>query len=297
MSAISRKQSFSDRSFGFGVQVLIVLFSLFCLIPFWLVFIDSFAAEISFSVSGYQLWPSEFSLAAYRYLLAGDQIFRSYRTTILVTVIGTTLSVLVTAMFAYVLASPKVKYRGILSFLTYFTMIFGAGLVGFYLLVANWLHLKDSIWALILPYLLNPFYAFILVSFYRTLPYEINESATIDGARDIKIFFSIILPITTPAIATITLFYALQYWNDWYLSLLFIDDYKLHPLQMMIRQLISALNVASYVSGSNTSYQVAAPTGVIQMATVCLTIGPVILVYPFVQKYFVSGLTVGAIKG
>ena len=130
----------------------------------------------------------------------------------------------VTAMFAYVMASAKFKHRSILSFLTYFTMVFGAGLVGFYMLIANWLHLKDSIWALILPYLLNPFYAFILVSFYRTLPVEINESATIDGAREFRIFFNIILPITTPAIATITLFYVLQFWNDWWLSLLFIDD-------------------------------------------------------------------------
>ncbi|OPH46738.1 sugar ABC transporter permease [Paenibacillus ferrarius] len=279
------------------MNLIVFLFALFCFVPFWLVFIDSFASEASFMAHGYQLLPSALTLDAYKFILQGDQIFRSYRVSILVTVLGTALSVIITAMYAYVIANRKVKYRNILSFLTYFTMVFGAGLVGFYILIANWLHLKDSVWALILPYLLNPFYAFILVSFYRTLPYEINESATIDGAREIRIFFKIILPITAPAIATITLFYALQYWNDWWLSLLFIDNYKLHPLQMMIRQLISNLNVSSYVSGSSTSYSVSAPTNVVQMATVCLTIGPIVLVYPFVQKYFVSGLTVGAIKG
>ncbi|OCT12749.1 sugar ABC transporter permease [Paenibacillus pectinilyticus] len=279
------------------MNLIVLLFALFCFLPFWLVFIGSFASEASFMKHGYQLLPSSLTLDAYKFILQGDQIFRSYRVSILVTVIGTALSVIITAMYAYVIANRKVKYRNILSFLTYFTMVFGAGLVGFYILIANWLHLKDSVWALILPYLLNPFYAFILVSFYRTLPYEINESATIDGAREIRIFFKIILPITAPAIATITLFYALQYWNDWWLSLLFIDNYKLHPLQMMIRQLISNLNVSSYVSGSSTAYTVSAPTNVVQMATVCLTIGPIVLVYPFVQKYFVSGLTVGAIKG
>ncbi|WP_436239509.1 carbohydrate ABC transporter permease [Paenibacillus sp. LjRoot153] len=279
------------------MNLIVLLFALFCFVPFWLVFIDSFASEASFMAHGYQLLPSALTLDAYKFILQGDQIFRSYRVSILVTVLGTALSVIITAMYAYVIANRKFKYRNILSFLTYFTMVFGAGLVGFYILIANWLHLKDSVWALILPYLLNPFYAFILVSFYRTLPYEINESATIDGAREIRIFFKIILPITAPAIATITLFYALQYWNDWWLSLLFIDNYKLHPLQMMIRQLISNLNVSSYVSGSSTSYTVSAPTNVVQMATVCLTIGPIVLVYPFVQKYFVSGLTVGAIKG
>ncbi|CAN7381180.1 carbohydrate ABC transporter permease [Paenibacillus sp. LjRoot153] len=292
-----KNRSLGEKTFGLGMNLIVLLFALFCFVPFWLVFIDSFASEASFMAHGYQLLPSALTLDAYKFILQGDQIFRSYRVSILVTVLGTALSVIITAMYAYVIANRKFKYRNILSFLTYFTMVFGAGLVGFYILIANWLHLKDSVWALILPYLLNPFYAFILVSFYRTLPYEINESATIDGAREIRIFFKIILPITAPAIATITLFYALQYWNDWWLSLLFIDNYKLHPLQMMIRQLISNLNVSSYVSGSSTSYTVSAPTNVVQMATVCLTIGPIVLVYPFVQKYFVSGLTVGAIKG
>ncbi|TVY04175.1 carbohydrate ABC transporter permease [Cohnella terricola] len=295
--SIRKNRSNGERVFVFGVYSIVILFSLCCLIPFWYVFIDSFATDSSFGVHGYQLWPSEFSLDAYRYLLRGDQIFRSYLITIIVAAVGTALAVLITSTFAYVLANKKMKYRRILSFLTYFTMIFGSGLVGFYILIANWLDLKDSIWSLILPYLLNPFYAFILVSFYKTLPAEINESATIDGAREFRIFFSIIFPITVPAIATITLFYVLQYWNDWWLSLLFIDNSKLHPLQMMIRQLISNLNVSSYVSGSNTAYNVSVPTSIIQMATVCLTIGPIIFAYPFVQRYFVNGLTVGAVKG
>jgi len=272
-------------------------FALFCFIPFWIVFINSFADESILQTAGYQLLPGKFSLDAYEFLLSGKQVFRSYGITILVTIAGTTLGVLVTAAYAYTLSHRKVKYRNILSFLTFLTMLFGAGLVGFYMLIANWLHLKDSLWALILPYLLNPFYAFILVSYYRTLPYELNEAATVDGANDLYIFFRMIWPISLPAIATVSLFYALQYWNDWYLSLLFIDNYKMLPLQMMIRQLMSNLNVMAYVSGSQTQYNVVVPTYGMQLAIVCVTIGPIVFVYPFIQRFFIKGLTLGSVKG
>ncbi|CAH0121795.1 MULTISPECIES: carbohydrate ABC transporter permease [unclassified Paenibacillus] len=289
--------NFLDKCFTWFIYGFIVLFTLICFIPFWMIIIGSFASESSIQTNGYQLFPSEFSLYSYEYLLAGKQVFTSYGVTLIVTIAGTALAVLITAMYAYVLAHPKVKYRKIMAFLTYFTMIFGAGLVGFYILISSWLGLKDSIWSLILPYLLNPFFAFILVSFYRTIPYELNEAATVDGANDIYIFFKIIWPVAVPAIATTSLFYALQYWNDWYLALLFIDDHTLHPLQIMIRQLISNINAQAYVAGSNTVYSTPIPSRGVQLATVCLTIGPIILFYPFIQKYFVKGLTVGAVKG
>ena len=286
-----------ERIFVGFVYVFLTLFALICFIPFWIVLINSFANEALIQSSGYQLFPTSFSLDAYAMLLSGNQVFRSYGVTLFVTTTGTVLGVLLTASFAYVLSHPKVKYRHVLSFLTFFTMLFGAGLVGFYILIANWLGLKDSIWALILPYLLNPFYAFILVSYYRSLPYELNEAATVDGANDIHIFFRVIWPISLPVIATVALFYALQYWNDWYLSLLFIDNYKLHPLQMMIRQLMSNLNAMSYVGGSQTDYNIVVPTYGMQLAIVCVTIGPIVFVYPFVQKYFIKGMTLGSVKG
>ncbi|MFD0620197.1 carbohydrate ABC transporter permease [Paenibacillus sp. GCM10027629] len=286
-----------ERFFLGFVYVLLTVFALICFIPFWIVLINSFANETVIQTSGYQLFPTSFSLDAYAMLLSGNQVFRSYGVTLFVTTTGTVLGVLLTASFAYVLSHPKVKYRHVLSFLTFFTMLFGAGLVGFYMLIANWLGLKDSLWALILPYLLNPFYAFILVSYYRSLPYELNEAATVDGANDIHIFFRVIWPISLPVIATVALFYALQYWNDWYLSLLFIDNYKLHPLQMMIRQLMSNLNAMSYVGGSQTDYNIMIPTYGMQLAIVCITIGPIVFVYPFVQKYFIKGMTLGSVKG
>src|SRR5690606_9785173 len=158
-----------DRLFSLIIYGAVFFFTLICLVPFWLVFIGSFSTENAFRQQGYSLWPSEFSLDAYRYILSGKQIFNSYFVTIAVTTVGTLLAVLLTASFAYVLANRKVKYRNAMAFFTYFTMIFGSGLVGFYLLIASWLDLKDSFWALVLPYLLNPFYAFIFVSFFRTL--------------------------------------------------------------------------------------------------------------------------------
>jgi putative aldouronate transport system permease protein len=293
---INSDSSWGEKAFLCLMYVCILLFSLVCIIPFWMVLADSFASEKSFLKYGYQLIPSEWSLDAYQYLLNGGQFLTSYKNSLIVTITGTVMAVIITSMFAYVLANPKVKYRRVLAFLTYFALILGGGLVGFYIMVANWLHLKDSLWALILPYLLNPFYAFILVAFYKSLPFEINEAATIDGAGDIRLFYKIIIPISTPVIATVSLFYAIQFWNDWYLSLLFIDNYKLHPLQLMIRQLISNLNVSAYVGGG-ASYQVNAPTSAIQLATVCLTIGPIVFLYPFLQKYFVKGITIGAVKG
>lgn len=293
---IKQYSSWGEKAFLIFMYAFVILFSMVCVIPFWIVLADSFASEASFLRYGYQLLPSEWSLEAYKYLLHGGQFLNSYRNSLIVTIVGTVLAVIITSMFAYVLAHPKVKYRHVLAFLTYLAMVLGGGLVGFYILVTNWLHLKDSLWALIAPYLLNPFYAFILVAFYKSLPFEINEAATIDGAGDIRLFYTIIVPISKPVIATVALFYAIQYWNDWYLSLLFIDDYKLHPLQLMIRQLISNLNVSSYVGGG-ASYQVSAPTSAIQLATVSLTIGPIVLLYPFLQKYFVKGITIGAVKG
>lgn len=294
---VKEDKSVLERSFVIGIYAFVAIFALLCIIPFWLVVINSFAAESSIKVHGMMLFPKEFSLYSYQYTLAGKQIMSSYLVTVFVTVAGTCLAILITSMYAYVLAHPKVKYRRILSFMTYFTMVFGAGLVGFYILVASTLGLKDTLWALILPYLLNPFFAFIMVSFFRTLPYEINEAATIDGANDLSIFFRIIIPISKPVIATVSLFYALQYWNDFYLALLFIDDHNLHPLQIMIRQIISNVNISSYVGGSQTNYSQAVPTYGVQLATVCLTIGPIIFLYPFIQKFFVKGITIGALKG
>ncbi|MFC5407397.1 carbohydrate ABC transporter permease [Cohnella soli] len=292
-----RRISASDGIVSVFVYAFVTLFALFSFIPFWLVTINSFASESELGKHGFRLLPGEWSLDAYKYLLTGKQIYYSYGVTLFVTIVGTAAAVIITSMFAYVLAHPKIKYKNQLSFLTYFTILFGTGLVGFYIVITMWLGLKDTIWAMILPSLINPFYTFILVSFFRTLPFEVYESAIVDGAGDYRIFFRIIWPISVPAIATISLFYAIFYWNDWWLALLFVDDYKLQPLQLMIRQLVSNLNILSYIQGSPGSYSGGLPNQGVRLATVCLTIGPIVFLYPYIQKFFVKGLTIGSVKG
>lgn len=297
MTTIKIRKNSREIAFEASVYAFLALIAIGCILPFWLVVINSFASENNINVNGFQIIPHEFSSLAYELLFQGERLFRSYGVTLFVTIVGTTLAVLVSAAYAYVLAHPRIRLRRLLGFLTYFTMIFGAGLVGFYITVGRVLNLHDSIGALIFPYLLNPFYAFILISYFRTLPYELNEAATIDGANDITLFFRIIWPISLPVIATVALFYALAYWNDWYLALLFVDNPDLHPLQIMIRQLLSNINAQSYIGGNALSYAVAMPSTGLQLATVCVTIGPIILLYPFLQKYYVKGITLGSVKG
>lgn len=293
INTIGSEISFQERLVNVIIYSFLAIFAISCLLPFWMVFIDSFATESSLIQDGFQFWPSHFGVEAYRFLFTGNQVFKSYGVTLIVTAVGTVVALWITAAFAYVLAHPKIKYNNLLSMMTYIPMVFGTGLVGFYLLIVNWLHLKDTIWALILPYVVNPFLAFIFVSFYRSLPYEINESATVDGANEWRIFFQIVRPIVTPVMVTVGLFYALQYWNDWWLGLLFIDNSDLYPLQILLRQLLGSADALQLTA----SYGISPPSNGLKLAMVCITIGPIIFAYPFIQRYFVKGLTVGAVKG
>jgi len=286
-----------DRLVVAFMTLVVLLFAAFCLLPFWMVVINSFASERALSQFGYQLWPQEWSTDAYVYMLHGRQIYQSYAVTLFVTLVGTFLALMVTSMYAYFLSHPQLKHRKLLSFLTFFIMVFGPGLVGSYILIANWLGLKNSLWALILPYTFNPFFALIMITFFRAVPKDFHEAATIDGANDLRVFFQIIFPMAKPVVATVGLLYALAYWNDWWLALLYMDNSKLYPLQMMLRQVMSQANLGAYVQGSNTNYAQAVPGLGLQLVVVCLTIGPIVLAYPFVQKYFVKGLAVGGIKG
>ncbi len=265
-----------------------------CLLPFYLIIVNSLVPAMDLSRGGFQLWPKTFSLDGYRYVLGNGKVFTNYLVSITVTVCGTALATIVTAMFAYGLAHPRVKYRYRLSFLTYIPMIMGSGLVGFYLLIVSVLHINDTLLALILPYVLSPFNTFIMVSHFRGLPYELTEAAYIDGAHDGFVFFKVVWPMSVIPTVTIMLFYALGYWNDWWLANLFITRTELKPLQILIRNIISRQQMAA-IMGSSANFVMQPLT--VQLVTVCITIGPILLVYPFVQKYFVQGITVGAVKG
>ena len=280
------------------VHAFIIGFAVACLIPFILVISSSLTSQACLNQFGYCFWPKEFSIEAYSLLFKSGTVIPSYGVTIFITVVGTVLSMLVTCACAYALSRKNMHYRGAIAFFIYFTMLFSGGLVPTYLWVTRYLHLSDSLWSLILPSLVNAWNLLLMRNFFNGIPAALSESASIDGANDIKILFSIILPVSLPGIATVGLFYALAYWNEWYKALLYIHTDWKYPLQYLVMQIqknIQYVQQNAAQAGVVTDGLVPAETT--QMATAVVTIGPIVLLYPFLQKYFVQGLTVGSVKG
>ncbi|PXV87761.1 multiple sugar transport system permease protein/putative aldouronate transport system permease protein [Lachnotalea glycerini] len=279
------------------VVVVITLFCMFCILPFIMLIATSFETETNIVRDGYKLWPSTFTTQAYETVFKTGQIFKAYGVTVFITVVGTILSMAVTIMLSYPLSLSKVKYKTPISFFVYFTMLFNGGLVPSYLLISKYMNFRDNIWVLIIPVLLNPWNMFMLKNFFRSIPEELSEAAYIDGANDIKILTKVILPVSIPGIATISLFYALMYWNQWYNAMLYIDSKDLFPLQYYIMNLTRSMDAIKEMARMTGQSFSNLPSNSIRMATAVVTIGPVIFVYPFVQKYFTSGIMVGSIKG
>lgn len=279
--------------------VFIGFFSICCLLPFLLVLGTSFTSESAIKRFGFNFWPREFSTFAYKIVFENPGlILGSYLVTIGITAVGTALGLFLVAMTGYALQRPDFAYRNRISFFIYFTTLFSGGLVPFYLLITQYLSLKDNYLAVLLPGLLSPFLIIMMKSFVRSIPHAITESAKIDGAGDFTIFVRLILPMTTPALATIGLFIALGYWNEWYNSMLFLSaDMKYRPLQLFLYNVITS---ADFIRNSAASSNVElrdVPLESMKMATAIVATGPVILFYPFVQRYFIKGITVGAVKG
>ncbi|WP_159883157.1 carbohydrate ABC transporter permease [Paenibacillus puerhi] len=269
------------------------LFAIACLVPFLIVLGSSLTDETALLQTGYRILPQPFSLEAYAAIFSTDVIYNAYSVTLFVTIVGTALSLLITSGVSYAVSVKSVKYRNSILFFIWFTMLFSGGLVPWYILITKYLHLSNSVWVMILPALVNPWFMFLLRNFFMTIPDSLAESAKIDGANDIYILFRIVLPLSLPALATISLFYALDYWNEWFKAILFIDDPAKYPLQSLIIRIISSMNFTNQLYTGAVSI----PSYTIRMATVIMTIGPIVLLYPFIQKYFVQGLTVGAVKG
>ncbi|MNO20266.1 L-arabinose transport system permease protein AraQ [compost metagenome] len=291
------KQTLSDRLFTTVAYVILIIFTIFCTFPFLLMIIGSFTKESELIVNGYTLFPKQFSVAAYQALLQSNALYQGYGVTVLITVVGTLTALCISAMLAYSLANKRNVLQTPFLLFCYLPMLFSGGIIPFYIVVSQWLNLQNSIWVLILPLLCQPFLVFLLVSFFRTVPEELEEAARIDGANEMRVFFQIILPISKPILASVGLFYALYYWNDWFMGLMFIDNEKLFPLQLILRRMVSNMEAAKNLIPAAAAISTEAPTYGVRMATTVLTIGPIILLYPMLQKYFVKGLTVGAVKG
>lgn len=281
------------------INLIFIIIALCCVVPILYILAAAFTDEVSLARYGYKLWPSEFSLDAIAYIFKNPaQIVNAYVVTIGVTVIGTLASILCTSMLAYAIARKDFKLSRILSFLVFFTLLFNGGMVPSYIINTQYYHLKDTIFAMILPYIIMPWHVFLMKSFFADLPTALIEAAKIDGGTEAYIFFRIIVPISKPAFATVGLFTAFTYWNDWWLSMLYINESRLTSLQYYLYRIMNNIEFLRSSAANNVNIDLASlPSETARMALCIVAIGPMLLVFPFFQKYFVKGITVGSVKG
>jgi putative aldouronate transport system permease protein len=277
-----------------AVNIILTVMSVACVVPLLLVISASLTEEKALVLEGYKLIPSKISLYAYRYvLLQPDQIMRAYGVTIAVTVIGSVLGLLVMSLLAYVLSRQDFVLRRALSFYVFFTMLFNGGLVPWYILIARYLQMKDTLAVLIVPLLVNAWWILLLRTYFQGIPKELLEAAKMDGAGEWRVFFQVAVPLSTPALATVGLFAMLRYWNDWWMALLFIEKPRLVPLQYLLYAILKNID---FLASNPQTVGVPVPVQPVRMAMAVMAIGPIIFGYLFVQKYFVRGITLGSFK-
>lgn len=288
------------RSFAF---VVLLILAIVCILPIILIIVASFTDETTLLANGYRFFPQKYGLEAYVYLLKQSvMMLRAYKISILVTVIGTLASLVLSTTFAYPLSRKDFKYRNIFSFLVFFTMLFSGGIVPSYMMWTKFFHIKNTIWALIIPsYLMNAFNILLIRNYYsNNIPDALVEAARIDGASEFLTFRRVIVPLSVPVIATVGLFTGLAYWNDWINGLYYINDPGLYSIQNLLIRLMNNIQylnsgaAAGIVSGGTTG---ALPSTSVRMAIAVVGVIPVVAAYPFLQKYLIRGTVIGAVKG
>lgn len=278
-------------------HIVLILVSIMAIIPFWVLIMASFTEEKVATKYGYSIWPRQWSLGAYQFLLQKWELFgRAYLITIIVTVVGVVVCVLITLMFAYMLSRPGLPLRNLFSFYVVFTMLFNGGVVATYINYVTVFHVKDTLFGLILPNLLtNAFFLLMVRSFFATnIPMELIEAAKIDGASEFKIFFQVAFPLSKPIIATLGLLVGVNYWNDWQNAMYYIDDQKLFGIQSVLNMITESVKYLTLGTGANVS---TIPSETARMAAAVIAIIPILIIYPIFQDYFVKGITMGAVKG
>ena len=285
-------------SYGFcGIVALV------CLIPFIMIISGSLSSEEAITQNGFSLLPQDFTLEAYKTVFEEPMVvIQAYVTTIGLTLIGTVLGLLLQTMTAYVLSRKDFEWRNKFLFFFYFTTLFSGGLVPYYLLITQTLNLRDSYLALLLPLVFSVYNLLIMKSYIMGIPDSLIEAAKIDGCGEFRILFQVVLPLIKPALATVGLFIALAYWNDWYNAMLYIKDMNKYPLQYFLYEKVNNIEaykdlIASNAVGSGALSAISLPTQSLKMALTIVVTGPIVLAYPLVQKYFVQGITIGAVKG
>lgn len=279
--------------------VVVGAFAIVCLVPFYLIIVASFTPETSLIKNGYPIFPTgEFSLESYGLCLKNPvQILWAYGTTMGVTLAGTCLAVIMSTMTGYVLSRKDFPWRNKFAFFFFFTTLFSGGLVPTYMLCIRYLHFKNNYLALILPMMFSVWNMIIAKSFMAGIPDSISESAKMDGANDFLIYVRLILPLSKPLIATLGLFSALAYWNDWYNSMLYITDEEKFMLQYYLQRMLGSAEAMRLVAEKSGMPITTVPLESMKMAMTVIATGPIVLLYPFVQRYFVKGMTIGAVKG
>lgn len=279
-------------------NIILAVSAIACVFPFIFVIIISLTSEQSLLEHGYSIFPKEWSLDAYKYLLqSGGALAQSYMVTIVVTILGTIINVSMVSSYAYAISRKGFKYRRQFTFLVFFTMLFGGGMVPSYIVMTQVLGLKNTIWALILPLAFNSFNIIVMRTFFqKSVPDSIIESARIDGASEFRIFTKIVIPLAIPGIATIALFSTLAYWNDWFNAMLYIDYQNLVPLQHMLMKIEKNMEFIRQNAMLSGEVMSALPQESVRMAMVVVSTLPIACTYPFFQKYFISGLTIGGVK-
>lgn len=292
----------TNRGFRIGCHIILFIISLIVIIPFLLLISSSFTEEQTLISQGYSIFPRELSLEAYKYLFAGaGNIFKAYGITFFVTIVGTAAGLMMTVLLGYALSVEDLPFRKVISFLVFFTMLFNGGLIPTYMMYTNVFHIKNTIWALIIPSLMvNAFFVIIARSFFTTsIPKEVVEAARIDGYGEIRIFFKVVLPMSLPILATLGLMIGLGYWNNWTNGLYYITDHNLYSVQQLLTEMVKNMQVLQ--SGDMANLDPSAiqnlPSTSLRMATAVVSVVPVLFIYPIFQKYFVKGIAIGAVKG
>jgi putative aldouronate transport system permease protein len=299
---MKKLHSSSEKAFSIGAAACLAVLALASLLPFILIFTASITDENSLNSNGYSFFPTSFSLASYYYMwMQAQVVLRSYAVSIFVTVVGTGTGVIITALLAYPLSRQDFKYRRILTFIVFFTLLFNGGVVPSYIMWTRVFALKNTIWALIIPnYLMNGFYVLLVKSYIeRNVPKDLIEAAQIDGAGEFKIFFQVILPLSTPVLATIGMFTGLVYWNDWINGLYYINNPELYGIQQLLIRILDNINFLKSGTAASVvgTVMVDLPSSSVRMALAIIGILPILIIFPLLQKYFIKGIVVGAVKG
>ena len=293
-----KKRSWDYRLFN-GISVIYLTFCIvICLLPFYLIVIGSFTDNLTVIKKGFSIWPEKFSLDGYKLIFKAPEIvFRAYGVSIFITVVGTICGLFFTTLTAFALYRMNKKYSKVIGFYFYFTVMFGGGLIPWYIWLTKTLHMTNNLLALIIPVMFNVVYIFLMRNFIKAIPMELYEAAQVEGASEWHVYLKIVVPLIKPAMATIGLYLALDYWNNWFYAMLFINNEKLYPLQYLLYQMLYKIDALNSLSSAASVPTPNMPTETFKLVITTIVIGPIILIYPFAQKYFVKDSMAGAVKG